>query len=152
MFKGIKTRGYPTCLLPYDYSKSSKLAMFNQLEDDFYTHSTTLLQKDLKWETLKLYEEMMYFEKLNKNNELSYCAPNKSGYTDDHMNSIALLNRTYHYLVECMVARRNFDDGANKWAPRIVHWKDYERNLNSPEEDEETYVLNLITGFTRRRD
>ena len=150
LFKGVRTRGYPTIILPYDYSKASKLAMFNQLEDDFYAHTTKLLEKDLKWETEKLYEEMMYFEKLNKNNELSYCAPNKTGYTDDHMNSIALLNRTYNYLVESMMARKNFDDGANMWAPRLVHWEDYENNLKTPE-DEEEYVLNLITGFTRVR-
>ena len=152
LYKGIKTRGYPTCLLPYDYSKISKLTMFNQLEDDFYAHTTKLLIKDLKWETKKLYEEMMYFEKLNKNNELSYSAPNKTGYTDDHMNSIALLNRAYSYVIECIKDRKNFDDGANKWAPKIVHWEDYERSLSYIEESEE-YVLNLITGFTKvRRD
>ena len=66
------------------------------------------------------------------------------------MNSIALLNRTYNYLVESMMARKNFDDGANMWAPRLVHWEDYENNLKTPE-DEEEYVLNLITGFTRVR-
>lgn len=143
----MKKRDIPTMLLMYDYSEISKRTLFNMLEESLYDHSLRLL-KPKSWETRKLKEEMLYFQKINpKTQKIQYSAPNKSGFTDDHMNSIALLNRAYSFLIESILKRKIFDDGADKWVPREIYWE--EENEKDTKIERPNYTFNLLTGFKK---
>lgn len=144
-------RKFPTMLLMYDYSEVSKKTLFSKMEENLYDHSLKLLKYDLKWETRKLKEEMLYFQKINpKTQKIQYSAPNKSGFTDDHMNSVALLNRTYSYLIESILKRKIFDDGSDRWVPKEIHWNEVSEKDKIDKKPQ--YKLNLLTGFSKIYD
>lgn len=122
LYDEIKKQNCGTMLVPLPYN-NNKQAMFGYLEDSLFGGNLKLLQEDECWESSKLVEEMLYLLKTKKKDSegIDYGAPNQDGFTDDHVNSVALFNYAYRYCRECSSSKKKniFDDGANTWRIRL---------------------------------
>lgn len=143
LYKALKDNNVNTQFFPFNYS-SNKEKLFNYLEESLYSGKLKLLKEDECWESSKLVEELLYFEKTVKSNGVSFEAPRKRGFTDDHVNSLALFNYGYQYAFECNAQRKRFDDGLNIWRPRLKKYNGEENNkiiLNKFVKDKKRYLI-----------
>ena len=91
--KYLKIFGAKVMILPFSYNQN-KQYLFTALEDSIYSSKIHLLQEDESWESRKLIEEMTYMVKKHVpgSTYVKYEAPKGSGFTDDHVNALALFN------------------------------------------------------------
>lgn len=133
--KHLKILGSEVMILPFSYNQN-KQYLFGYLETSLHDGKLELLKEDCSWESEKLIEEMCYMLKKHKPNTtyIQYEAPKGAGFTDDHMNSLALFNICLKELSDRSrdKKKRRVEDGSGAvWALRLTRYKD----INNIEKD-----------------
>ncbi|MGL6023164.1 MAG: hypothetical protein ACRC0F_00965 [Cetobacterium sp.] len=122
--KALSSLGVRVMILPYSYNQNKQF-LFGFLEQNLYNDNISLLKEDQSWESAKLIEEMCYMLKkhVTGTTYVKYEAPKGSGFTDDHVNSLALFNICIKELYERAKDRKKcvVDDGSgNPWRLRLT--------------------------------
>lgn len=91
--KHLSLLGLRVMILPFSYNQNKQF-LFGFLESSIYNGDLKLLKEDETWESEKLVEEMCYMLKkhVQGTTYVKYEAPKGHGFTDDHVNSLALFN------------------------------------------------------------
>ncbi|MGL5646989.1 MAG: hypothetical protein ACRDDY_03980 [Clostridium sp.] len=115
--KYMAIHGLNIMVLPYAYNQN-KSFLFGYLESCLYNGRTKLLKEFESWESEQLVEEMLYM--LKKHNDgkttVQYFAPKGDGFTDDHVNSLALFNICVKEIIDRSKdkRKRRASDGSGK--------------------------------------
>lgn len=91
--KHLRLLGAKVMILPFSYNQN-KQYLFTALEDSIYSSKLHLLKEDESWESRQLVDELTYMIKKHVpgSTYVKYEAPKGSGFTDDHVNALALFN------------------------------------------------------------
>ena len=141
--KYLKLYDVKLMVLPFSYNQN-KQYLFSSLETSIYDGNTTLLKEEESWESEKLVEEMCYMLKKRVPNTtyVKYEAPQGKGFTDDHMNALALFNICLKEICERSTDKRRCkaEDGSGDiWRIRLTRYSDY-KNVKI----ENTYHIDTI--------
>jgi len=114
-------------ILPFAYNQN-KQYLIGSLENAIYSTTIHLLKEDESWESSKLVEEMCYMQKkhVNGSTYIKYEAPKGEGFTDDHVNSVALFNICAKEIYERSInkKRRVAEDGSGaRWSLHLAKFK-----------------------------
>lgn len=126
--KYLKLYNIKLMVLPFSYNQN-KQYLFNTLEFSIYDGDLSLLKEDESWESEKLVEEMCYMLKKRVPNTtyIKYEAPQGKGFTDDHMNALALFNICLKEIKERSMDKKKCkaDDGSGDvWRIRLIKYSD----------------------------
>ena len=122
--KALTMLGAKVMILPYSYNQNKQF-LFGYLEQNIYNSNLSMLREGESWESDKLIEEMCYMLKKHVpgTTYVKYEAPKGNGFTDDHVNSLALFNICIKELYERAKDRKKcvVDDGSgNPWRLRLT--------------------------------
>lgn len=114
-------------ILPFSYNQNKQF-LFGYLENCLYNGNISLLKEECSWESRQLVEEMCYMLKTHVKGTtyIKYEAPKGSGYTDDHVNALALFNVCIKEIRERSMDKRKciVDDGTgNPWRLYLSKFK-----------------------------
>lgn len=126
--KHLALLGCNVMILPFSYNQN-KQYLFGFLENSIHCGTLTLLKEDECWESEKLVEEMCYLLKKHKPNTtyIQYEAPKGLGFTDDHVNSLALFNICLKEIIERSKDKRRCkaEDGSGSvWRIRLTRYSE----------------------------
>lgn len=132
-------------ILPFSYNQN-KQYLFGFLEQSIYNSDLHLLKEDTMWESEKLVEEMCYMLKkhVQGTTYVKYEAPKGNGFTDDHVNSLALFNICIKEINERSKdkSKRKVDDGSgNPWILRLTKFKELVDFRQDEHTSDNTYYL-----------
>lgn len=134
--KHLAIIGCNVMILPFSYNQN-KQYLFGYLENAIHSGLLTMLKEDECWESEKLVEEMTYMLKKHKPNTtyIQYEAPKGNGFTDDHVNSLALFNICLKEIYERSRDKKRCkaEDGSGSvWRLRVTRYseKNYDQKPN----------------------
>lgn len=124
--KYLKLYGINLMVLPFSYNQN-KQYLFSTLEFSIYDGDLTLLKENESWESEKLVEEMCYMLKKRVPNTtyVKYEAPQGKGFTDDHINALALFNICLKEIRERSLDKKRCkaEDGSGDfWRIRLIKY------------------------------
>lgn len=117
-------------ILPFSYNQN-KQYLFGYLETCLYNGNIHLLKENANWESAQLVDEMCYMLRTHVKGStyIKYEAPKGTGYTDDHVNALALFNICIKEISERSMDKRKriVDDGSgNPWRLYLNKFSFYE--------------------------
>jgi hypothetical protein len=142
--------GVDIMVLPYAYNQN-KSFLFGYLESCLYNDRIKLLKEFESWESEQLVEEMLYMLKkhLEGKTTVQYFAPRGDGFTDDHVNSLALFNICVKEIQDRSTdkrKRRAHDGSGHTWALRLSRFskKDTFKNSTKLNSDKDLEVWEVL--------
>ncbi|MGL5458918.1 MAG: hypothetical protein ACRDBY_04820 [Cetobacterium sp.] len=143
--KHLAILGCKVMILPFSYNQNKQF-LFGFLEQSIHNGDLHLLKEDSLWESEKLVEEMCYMLKkhVQGTTYVKYEAPKGNGFTDDHVNSLALFNLCIKEIYERSRDKNKckVDDGSgNPWRLRLTRYTTLE---DTPIEQAKKYLSKTL--------
>ena len=143
--KHLAILGCKVMILPFSYNQNKQF-LFGFLEQSIHNGDLHLLKEDSLWESEKLVEEMCYMLKkhVQGTTYVKYEAPKGNGFTDDHVNSLALFNLCIKEIYERSRDKNKckVDDGSgNPWRLRLTRYATLEE---TPIEQAKKYLSSTL--------